>query len=84
MAARRNPMTSLEDRAAAATMVVQRGIVQAEEKYLIHPSSTLGTWFARVQETISVASRVTLMRIDGSRRPLEWTDSKMCRHPRLI
>lgn len=71
MAARRNPMMSQEDRAAAAAMVVQRGIVLAEEKYLAHPSSTLGTWFARVQETIAVASRVTLARIDGSRGPSE-------------
>lgn len=71
MAARRNPMMSLEDRAAAAAMVVQRGIVQAEEKYLVHPGSTLGTWFARVQETIAVSSRVMLMQIDGSRRPSE-------------
>jgi hypothetical protein len=48
-------------------MIVQRGIVQAEEKYLVQPAATLGTWFARVQETIAVASRVTLLRIDGSR-----------------
>jgi len=67
MAVRRDPMISLEDRVAAATMVVQRGILQAEEKYLVSSRATLGTWFARVQETISVASRITLVRTDGLR-----------------
>jgi len=56
-----------ENRVATAVIVVQRGILQAEEKYLVHPSATLGTWFARVQETIAVASRVTLGRIEESR-----------------
>ena len=71
MSARRISKMSPDDRAAAATMVVQRGIVQAEERYLVDPDATLGVWFARVHETIAVASRVTLQRIDESRRPGE-------------
>jgi hypothetical protein len=42
-------------------------LAQAEEKYLADPGVTLGTWFARVHETIAVASRVSLMRIEESR-----------------
>jgi hypothetical protein len=55
----------------AARLVVQRGLLQAEEKYLVDPGATLGTWFARVQETIAVASRVTLRRIEECRLPAE-------------
>lgn len=71
MSARRTSRMSPNDRTAAATMVVQRGIVQAEERYLVDPGATLGIWFARVQETIAVASRVTLRQIDEGRRPSE-------------
>ena len=69
MPARRTSRMSPDERTAAATMVVQRGIVQAEERYLFDPGATLGIWFARVQETIAVASRVTLRGIDEDRRP---------------
>jgi len=37
--------------------------VHAEEKYLVDPDASLGTWFARVHETIAVASRITLQRV---------------------
>jgi hypothetical protein len=57
-----------EDPATRAAMVVQRAVLLAEEKYLAQPNSSLGTWFARVQETIAVASRVTLRQIDRSQR----------------
>jgi len=60
-----------EDRAARAVKIVQRGILLAEEKYLARPDSSLGVWFARVHETIAVASRVTLARLGESRGPSE-------------
>jgi hypothetical protein len=71
MPARRTSPMSPDDRTAVATMVVQRGIVQAEERYLVDPGATLGIWFARVQETIAVGSRVTLRQIDEARQPDE-------------
>lgn len=55
---------------AEVTTVIRRGVLQAEEKYLIDPEATLGTWFARVEETIAVASRITLARIDEGRSAL--------------
>ena len=58
-------------RREAATLAVQRGLLQAEEKYLVDPGATLGTWFARVQETIAVASQVTIARIEEWRLPTE-------------
>jgi hypothetical protein len=56
---------------AAALDVVRRGILQAEEKYLVEPGASLGTWFARVQEPIAVGSRVTLRRVGEGRRLAE-------------
>ncbi|HVX31706.1 MAG TPA: hypothetical protein VHA80_01080 [Solirubrobacterales bacterium] len=47
--------------------MVERGLLQAEEKYLVEPGATLGTWFARVEETICVAARVTVLRIEEGR-----------------
>ena len=55
----------------AAVAAVRRGIVHAEEKYLVDPEATLGTWLARVQETVSVACRVTVARMAEGRSPLE-------------
>lgn len=55
----------------AAKVAVERGLLQAEEKYLVDPDATLGTWFARVQEPISVAARVTLTHIEESRLPID-------------
>lgn len=51
----------------AAIRIVRRGILQAEEKYLVEPGASLGTWFARVQETICVGIRVTLGRLEEGR-----------------
>lgn len=51
----------------AAIRIVRRGILQAEEKYLIEPGASLGTWFARVQEPICVGTRVTLGRLEEGR-----------------
>lgn len=56
------------DRRKAAVGVVRRGILQAEEKYLVEPDASLGTWFARVQEPICVGCRVTLLRLSEGRR----------------
>ncbi|MBS1861861.1 MAG: hypothetical protein JSS68_09130 [Actinobacteria bacterium] len=52
----------------AAIRLVRRGILQAEEKYLVQPGASLGVWFARVQEPICVACRVTLLRLSEGRR----------------
>ena len=51
------------DREQAAIRLVRRGVLQAEEKYLVEPTASLGIWFARVQEPICVACRVTLARL---------------------
>lgn len=51
----------------SAVGVVRRGILQAEEKYLVEPGASLGTWFARVQEPIGVGCRVTLRRLGEGR-----------------
>ncbi|MBS1895427.1 MAG: hypothetical protein JST59_29355 [Actinobacteria bacterium] len=56
------------DRGQAAIRLVRRGILQAEEKYLVEPGASLGTWFARVQEPICVACRVALVRLAEGRR----------------
>lgn len=56
-----------DGRREAASLALRRGLAQAEEKYLADPGATLGTWFARVHETIAVASRVSLTRIEESR-----------------
>lgn len=58
-------------RRATASLLVLKALTQAEEHYLIAPNATLGTWFARVQETVSVASRVTVGRIEEGGPPLE-------------
>lgn len=55
-------------RRTAAVGVVRRGILGAEEKYLVEPGASLGTWFARVQEPICVGCRVTLLRLGEGRR----------------
>jgi len=59
------------DRRRRATQMVKRGLAQAEEKYLVAPDATLGTWFARVAETVAVAARVVLERLEEGRRPEE-------------
>lgn len=59
------------DRRRRAIQIVKRGLAQAEEKYLVAPESTLGTWFARVAETVAVAARVVLERLEEGRRPEE-------------
>jgi hypothetical protein len=48
--------------------VVERGLLAAEEMYLVEPGASLGTWFARVQETICVACRVTVGRLEDGRQ----------------
>jgi len=58
-----------EGRCDEAIGVVRRGLVQAEEKYLVDPDATLGTWFARVQDTVAVACRVTVARVREGRAP---------------
>jgi hypothetical protein len=56
------------DREQAAIRLVRRGILQAEERYLVEPGASLGIWFARVSEPICVACRVTLLRLAECRR----------------
>jgi hypothetical protein len=56
-----------EGRGQAARVAVVRGLAEAEERYLVDPGASLGTWFARVQETLAIASRVALDRIEGGR-----------------
>jgi hypothetical protein len=55
------------DRERAAIFLVRRAVLQAEEKYLVKSSASLGIWFARVQEPICVACRVTLQRLAEGR-----------------
>jgi hypothetical protein len=57
----------------AASSIIRRVLLQAEEDFVADPWFTLGTWLARVQETISVASAVALSGIDA-RRHLEDDD----------
>jgi hypothetical protein len=59
------------ERRSRAILIVKRGLAQAEEKYLVAPDATLGTWFARVAETVAVAARVVLERIEDGRHPEE-------------
>jgi hypothetical protein len=59
---------TVSDRGQTAIRLVRRGVLQAEEKYLVKPSASLGIWFARVQEPICVACRVTLVRLVECRR----------------
>jgi hypothetical protein len=54
-----------------AAIVVRDGLARAEERYLVDPDASLGTWFARVHETIAVASGVTLARSMEGRLPTE-------------
>lgn len=56
------------ERRQRGMLVVKRGLAQAEEKYLVASDATLGTWFSRVAETITVAARIMLERIDAGRR----------------
>jgi hypothetical protein len=56
-----------DGREEAARSSLRSGLAQAEEKYLAEPGATLGTWFARVHETIAVASRVSLERFEEAR-----------------
>ncbi len=60
-----------ERRRRLAATVVRDGLARAEERYLVAPGASLGTWFARVHETIAVASRVTLARSAEGRLPGE-------------
>lgn len=53
---------------AETISTIRRALAQAEEKYLVSPDATLGTWFARVHETIAVAAEVTITRM-RERRP---------------
>lgn len=69
MALRRSPDDA--ERRRRAIGIVKRGLAQAEEKYLVEPDATLGTWFARVAETVAVAARVVLERLEEGRRPQE-------------
>lgn len=50
-----------------ASLIVKRGLAQAEERYLVSPEATLGTWFARVTETLTTAARIILVRIEEGR-----------------
>lgn len=54
-------------RTEAATLAVRRVLLRAEDEFPSDPDLSLGGWFARVQETIGVASRVTLERIEQGR-----------------
>lgn len=56
-----------EDRLEAAKEIVRRVLVRAEEEYLADPDLTLGIWLTRVQETISVASSMTLAGSEAGR-----------------
>lgn len=56
-----------EDDLEAAREIVRRVLVRAEESFLADPDLTLGTWLARVQETISVASATTLAAAETGR-----------------
>lgn len=76
MPATEDPMPlrrSLHDpeRRGRAILIVKRGLAQAEEKYLVAPDATLGTWFARAAETVAVAARVVLERLEEGHRPEE-------------
>jgi hypothetical protein len=51
-----------------ATAVLKRGLAEAEEKYLVAEGATLGTWFARVAETVAVADRVILGQLESGCR----------------
>ncbi|HWC47859.1 MAG TPA: hypothetical protein VG448_03150 [Solirubrobacterales bacterium] len=64
-------------RRATATLVVKRGLAQAEEKYLVAPDASLGTWFARVTETLAVAARVVIERTEGDCGPGEFTAEQL-------
>jgi|GEM_PF-2983174 len=55
------------DRRRRKIQIVKRGLAQAEEKYLVAPDATLGTWFARDAETVAVAARVVLERLGEGR-----------------
>ena len=52
-----------------ATAVLKRGLAEAEERYLVAEGATLGTWFARVAETVAVADRVILGQLESGCRP---------------
>jgi hypothetical protein len=58
-------------REEAAIGSVRRVLLQAEENFPAEPGLSLGTWFARVQETIAVAARVTVGQIEGRRLLVE-------------
>jgi len=60
-----------EPRRLLAAIIVRDGLARAEERYLVDPGASLGTWFARVHETIAVASGVTLARAMEGRLPTE-------------
>ena len=59
---------SHEDAVIAA---VRRVLLLAEENFPAEPGLSLGTWFARVQETIAAAARVTVVQIERRRLLVE-------------
>lgn len=61
-------MPELFDRRRKAMPILELALARAEEMYLVAPDATLGTWFARVTETIAVAARVVLEWIEEGRR----------------
>jgi len=54
-----------------AAIGVRNALARAEESYLVDPGASLGIWFARVHETIAVASGVTLARAGEGWLPSE-------------
>ncbi len=58
-------------RQEAAVIAVRSVLAKAEENYLAEPGLSLGTWLARVEETISVAARAILAQIEHQRLLIE-------------
>jgi hypothetical protein len=63
--------SDIEQRREMANLLVRHALMQAEERYLVVPGATLGTWFARVHETVAVASRITVARLEEDQDLLE-------------
>lgn len=57
----------LFDRRRKAMPFLEAALARAEEMYLVDSDATLGTWFARVAETLAVASRVVMNWVDEGR-----------------
>jgi hypothetical protein len=58
-------------RQEAAIIAVRAVLARAEENYLANPDLGLAVWLARVEETLAVAARVTLARIEDHRLLIE-------------